>query len=383
MSGETIRLRIGGPAHGGTCVARRDGQVVFVYGTAPGELVEVEIIESRSKLLFARATQILEPSADRIAHIWPLAERTFVGGADLGHITAAAGRRWKAEVVAQQLLRIAHLEVDVEVQETAPLAYRTRIEAVVSEGGGLAMHKQHSHDLIEIDSMPLAVDAITELAPWDGRYRPGERITVVHSSGADEQPAQTRIATGAHLFEHVVLDGQRYQYRVNDDGFWQVHLEAPRRLVQQVQATLPSTTPLTVFDLYCGSGLFTLPLVQAGHRVYAVESNEAAAANALFNTEGNARVFAADVLQALQRRTLPNRADVILLDPPRAGVGRQVVEAICARQPAHIIYVSCDPASLARDTNYLSQHGYHLTHLQALDLFPHTHHIESIAQFTH
>ncbi|MDR1806434.1 MAG: TRAM domain-containing protein [Propionibacteriaceae bacterium] len=433
-----ITVTVGGPAHGGWCVGRHEGRAVFVAGTLPGETVTAEVTERRSKLWFARTVEVLEASPDRIEHIWPLAAATGVGGADLGHVALAAGRRWKAAVVATQLRRMAHLDWDVTV-EAAPgdaardgLAWRTRVEFTAGPDGRLGMFAPGSARLVTVDSMPLAHEAIQAAAPWAGEYRPGDRVTVVRASAAPVvlTAAQDDTATVA---ECVAVGEREYRYRLSATGFWQVHREAPGVLVGAVLEGLgatvsgpvavartslsshrarphgpdtvsgpvavaagaslsshrarphgPDTLPEgAILDLYSGAGLFSVPLAERWpeRRVVAVEGDPAGARWAAANLQDYPRATAVhgDVARVLATsRAVPRRAAAVVLDPPRAGAGKAVVAAVAARTPATVVFVACDPAAFARDVALFATHGYALTALRAFDLFPYTHHVECV-----
>jgi tRNA/tmRNA/rRNA uracil-C5-methylase (TrmA/RlmC/RlmD family) len=418
-------LRIGPPAHGGVCVARWEGRVVFVAGTLPGELAMVEVTRRQTRQWHGRAAEILEPSPDRRLHVWPLAEQTGVGGADLGHVALPAQRDWKAAVIAGQLRRLAHLERTVQVAP-APgddgrggLAWRTRVDFEADPDGRLAMHAAAEHRLVPVDSMPLAHEAIAALAPWRQAYEPGQRVRVVHSAGASPDGSDASALVVAEradppfVVEHLGLPGvPDCSYRLPALGFWQVHRAAPAVLAAAVLEAAALAAGETVFDLYSGSGLFVLPLADAvgpRGRVWAVEADQASAAAAAANSLGRpaARVVCGDVAETLGGFTaplgelgqkarpprpeagrrakpaapkpLPRRADAIILDPPRTGVSRRVLAACCARAPRRIVYVACDIAALARDLALLAEAGYQLAELRAFDLFPHTHHTECVA----
>ncbi|MDR1079138.1 MAG: class I SAM-dependent RNA methyltransferase, partial [Propionibacteriaceae bacterium] len=278
-------LRLGPPAHGGFCVARWEGLVVFVSGGLPGECVQALVTERQSRCWFARTQEVLEASPDRVEQVWPLAQTSGVGGADLGHVRLEAQRDWKAQVIAGQLRRIGHLEADVTVV-AAPgdlarggLAWRSRVEFTADQRGRLAMHAPWSDRLVPIDSMPLAHEDIQAAQPWARTYRPGHRISVVRSSGRPDrgpeltvvelpdrsETAPGRTATGDRVvWERVERPGRPdLVYRVDPTGFWQVHRQAPAVLVQAALSELGDLSGASLLDLYCGAGLFTLPLAQA------------------------------------------------------------------------------------------------------------------------
>jgi tRNA/tmRNA/rRNA uracil-C5-methylase (TrmA/RlmC/RlmD family) len=378
--------------------------VVFVSGGLPGETVRVEVTERRSNCWFARVLEPLEASPDRVDHVWPLAAATGVGGADLGHVRWGAQQSWKAAVVAGALRRIGHLEAAVTVepapgdQDRGGLAWRTRVDFTTDQDGRLAMYAPWSDRLVPVDSMPLAHEDIQAAQLWAETWAPGRRIALVRASGrpgggprlvtVESDPAENGpdAATGRVVWERVDRsDRPDLAYRVDPAGFWQVHRQAPAVLVDAVSSWLGDLTGRTVLDLYCGAGLFTVPLAQAvgpTGRVEAVEADRAAVANARRNCADwpQARVQAGSVAAWLARPTIRSGpVHDIVLDPPRRGAGRAVIERMVALQPQRVVYLACDPAALARDLAGLIQAGYRLDRLRAFDLFPMTHHVETMA----
>jgi tRNA/tmRNA/rRNA uracil-C5-methylase (TrmA/RlmC/RlmD family) len=187
---------------------------------------------------------------------------------------------------------------------------------------------------------------------------------------------------GQKVYERVSVHGEDYDYRVDATGFWQAHQDAPKILLRTVLDTIGYIGTETVFDLYCGSGLFTGPIAAAdAGQVWGVEGDFSAASNARYNTHRfkNVRILSGDVGRLLESDALPRRADVVVLDPPRVGAGRKVVDLIATRVPRRIVYVACDPAAMARDLGWIASLGYVLVKLRAFDLFPHTHHVECVA----
>jgi tRNA/tmRNA/rRNA uracil-C5-methylase (TrmA/RlmC/RlmD family) len=426
-AGEKVELHVGAPVHGGHCLARLDGRVVFVRHAIPGERVLARLTEtSRKGYWRADAVEILEPSPDRVPSVWPEAGPGGVGGGELAHVALPAQRRWKAAVVEDALKRVGGLERTVEVSpvpgddERNGLGWRTRVELTADARGRAGMFRYRSHDIVPLTDMPLAVPAIRELGLHSRRWPPGARIDAIAPSGARIDAATPTgdrplvLVDGEPLRggrrsvrERVVVAGREHEYRVSGTGFWQVHVGAPQLLAEAVLAAAELTPGAHVLELYSGAGLLTLPLAAAvgpSGRVDAVEGDPGAARDARRNAHGLGQVVlrtgdvgsvvlhtgdvgsvvlhAGDVgaLLARDEQLRPGEpADVVVLDPPRSGAGARVVTAICARRPARIVYVACDPAALARDLRVAREHGYELTELHAFDLFPHTHHVECVA----
>ncbi|MCL2467729.1 MAG: TRAM domain-containing protein [Micrococcales bacterium] len=394
MSGQVVELEVGAPAHGGHCVARLDGRVVFVRHALPGERVRAQVTGTGSRFWRADAVEVLEPSDDRVASVWPAAGPGGVGGGELAHASLDAQRRWKAQVLAEQLRRLAHDDRPVDVlgapgdDERGGLAYRTRLDLVTDDEGRAGMFGWHSHEVHPLDTMPLAVEAIADLGLFDRTWPAQARI--VAAAGADDQPvvlvdddvwdlrrhcADRRPTARRAVREQVGRD----IYRVAADGFWQAHRCAPGLLVDAVLAGAGDVDGAVVADLYAGAGLFTVPLAAAvgpTGEVVAVEGDTRAVRDARRNVHHLPQV---SLLEADVRDSDFVHADVVVLDPPRAGARQVVVDAVAAGRPDRVVYVACDPAALARDIALFAAHGYVLDGLSAYDVFPMTHHVETVA----
>lgn len=413
---ELVELEIGPIAHGGHCVARHEGRVVFVRHTLPGERVLARLTDSgeTSKFWRADAVEILQASPDRVRSAWRQAGPDGVGGGELAHVSLDAQRRWKATVVAEQLSRLAKIDREVVVEaapgddERGGLGWRTRIDLVANADGRAGMRMFRSHDIVPLNTMPLATEQVLAAAAaekvFTRRWAPGTAIEivapasgsdpivladgeVVRGGGLDKRPNVRRSVT-----ETVVVDGEEITYRVAADGFWQVHREAPSLLAQVVLDAARGggdLTDATIVDLYAGAGLFTVPLAKAvGQvgRVVSIEGDARAAKDARRNAHAFEQVEihegAVDHVLRTAGHGAIGGADVVVLDPPRTGAGARTIREIVALEPARIVYVACDPAALARDIAYLAQDGYELESLRAFDLFPMTHHVECVAVLT-
>ena len=413
--GTEVELVVGPVAHGGHCVARLDGRVVFVRHALPGERVRAVVTEGGPKFWRADAVEVLaDASPDRVPSAWPQAGPGGVGGGELAHVSLDGQRRWKAAVVREQVQRLARIERDVVVEgapgddERGGLAYRTRVDLVADAEGRAGMRKFRSHDVVALDAMPLGTPEVAALAAaervFSQRWTPGARLELVapadgsdpvllvdgelwRSGRADRRPNARRAVS-----ETVTPVGREasYAYRVAADGFWQNHREAPAVLVGAVLDAVGDVTGKRVLDLYSGAGLFTLPLADAvgeAGRVVAIEGDARAVKDARRNAhhlpqvelhQGAVDRLLTDGVEGEEPEPIGD-ADVVVLDPPRAGAGRTVIDAIASRGPSRVVYVACDPAALARDVAYLAEHGYELVDLRAFDLFPMTHHVEAVA----
>lgn len=365
-------VRVGPVAHGGHWVARVDGRVLFVRHALEGELVDVRLTGLAKRHAFADAVAVHEPAPARVAAPCPIA--ATCGGCDLQHVAVAHQRELKRQVVAEQLSRLAGLawEGSVEAVDPDDLAWRTRMR--YHRGTvGWGLRAKGSHDVVPLPGQGcLIADPVLAHPDASGADVPGDTLVgVAPGSGAG---GAVWVAPGDEALVAEAAAGRRWDVRA--DGFWQVHPRAADTLVVAVLDGLGPRAGERALDLYCGVGLFSGALVDAGVRVTGVEGGRDAVGLARRNVPG-ARFHAGSVDRVLRR--LRGRADLVVLDPPRVGAGRAVVADVCARRPRAIAYVACDPAALARDLATAAGHGYEPVSIRAFDLFPMTHHVECVA----
>ena len=395
MSDDDI-VQVGPVAHGGHCVARLDGQVVFVRHALPGERVRIAITERTRTFLRADAVEILEPAPGRVEP--PCAYAGQCGGCDFQHVDPAVQRQLLGDVVREQLRRLAGITWDGEVEAVEPeaLGWRTRMQFAVDADGRPGLRRHRSHEIIPVESCPIAHPGLPPVLgrTWDSDSveaivsSAGERLLVTDASISDEVESEVAgvVATdgttrgGRGALTEVVLSAE---FRVSGSGFWQVHPDAASTLVEAVVAGAGARTGDTVLDLYAGVGLFTTFLAdEVGDDgvVVSVESDRGATRDARRNLHDlpQVRLVAETVERALRHGMLGESADVVVLDPPRTGA-KKAVQGIVDLAPRRIVYVACDPAALARDLASFGAKGYSLTELRAFALFPMTHHVECVA----
>jgi tRNA/tmRNA/rRNA uracil-C5-methylase (TrmA/RlmC/RlmD family) len=410
----SLELTVGPVAHGGWCVARHEGRVVFVRHALPGERVLAQVTEETTRFLRADAVEILEPSPDRVVPPCPYAGPGRCGGCDWQHATLEAQRALKSAVVREQLSRLAGIEREVVVEEVPGakdgLGWRTRVQFAARPGGELGFRKHRSHDIEVVDACLIAhpeVEAVgAELREWQGasvveviassagdravvvRPRPRRSVTVPDLDAdasilLDQGKGHTAPRRGSGVLNEQAGDRE---FRVAGSGFWQVHPGAAETLLDAVLSYAAPEPGEWALDLYCGVGLFAAGLAEgvgAEGAVFGLESEASAVRDARANLRDlpQARVERGRVEEALDRFQI-ERADIVVVDPPRAGLGREVVERIAALEATRIVYVSCDPATLARDLAWLAERGYRLVDMRAFDAFPMTHHVECVALLT-
>ncbi|MEH3079022.1 MAG: TRAM domain-containing protein [Quadrisphaera sp.] len=438
--GLEVEVEVGAVAHGGHCVARHEGRVLFVRHALPGERVVARVTEGAPRDSFWRAdaVAVLRPSPDRVTPPCPWSGPGRCGGCDWQHAAVPAQRALKAAVLTEQLERLAGLgaaalaavvgegglvveAVDgdgVDVGEG--LRWRTRVQYAVGPGGRLGLREHRSHRVVEVDDCRIAAPRAAEVDPravtWPGAEavevvapQTGEdRLLVVTPRRAgDGQGRRLRLPTPpapsslavvgdeglarvrgrTWVAQEVALPRGPRTFRVTGSGFWQVHPGAAAALAGAVVAFAGLAPGDAVADLYAGAGLLTAALAEeVGEqgRVVSVEGDARAVADARRNLRDlpQVRVLPGRVDRALSALAADGESvDVVVLDPPRVGARRGVLERVAALAPRTVVHVACDPAALARDVAVLAELGYRLDALRAFDLFPQTHHVEAVARF--
>ncbi|MGA5410398.1 class I SAM-dependent RNA methyltransferase [Streptomyces lavendulocolor] len=424
LVGVEYEVEVGPVAHGGHCIARTgEGRVLFVRHALPGEKVVVRVTEGTedSRFLRADAVRVLEASKDRVEAPCPYAGPGKCGGCDWQHAKPGAQRRLKGEVVAEQLQRLAGLtpeeagwdgtvmpaEGDKVPAGEVP-AWRTRVQYAVDADGHAGLRKHRSHDVQPIDRCLIAAPGVSELGIEQRDWSGMESVDAIAASGSQDRQVVLTPRPGARLplvelnrpvsVLRVAEDGGVHRvhgrpfvreraddrtYRVGNGGFWQVHPQAADTLVRAVMQGLLPRKGDTALDLYCGAGLFAGALAdRVGDKgaVLGIESGKRAVEDARHNLEhfDRVRIEQGKVEQALPRTGI-TEVDLIVLDPPRAGAGKQTVKHLAGLGARRIAYVACDPAALARDIAYFAEVGYRVRTLRAFDLFPMTHHVECVA----
>lgn len=359
--------RVGAIAHGGHCVVRVGGRVVFVRHAIPGELVTVRVSEVRSRLARGEVAEVIEADPRRRPPPCPIA--AACGGCDFQHLAAPDSRELKRQVVAELVAHQAGYEFTGEAEGFDDgFGWRSRMRYHRTADGGLGLRAARSAQVIPLppEGCRIAAGPIARPTAPAGH---GAVLAVAAASGAV-------VAERESLPETVTERVGESTFEVAADGFWQPHRLAPAVLTGAVLAALQPGRGERAFDLFCGVGLFAAALAGAGCRVWGVEGDRRAVDLARRNVP-QASFRAGDVAQSLRR--LPPRAELVVLDPPRSGAGAKVMAEVAGRRPRAIAYVACDPAALARDLATARELGYRIEELRAFDLFGTTHHVECLA----
>ncbi len=407
--GDRLTVEIEAIAHGGHCVARHEGRVVFVRHAIPGERVDVVITGQgpKGRYFLADAVNVIQASPDRVDA--PCAYASTCGGCDFQHVNVSRQRELKADVLREQLARLGGLDqvggqpladavrVDPVAGDMDGLGWRTRVRYAVDPQGRVGFHRHHSHEVVPIDECVLATPELTSIGVQT-RDWPGTREVVAVAASSGERvvvPSPTHVGTPARsLPVDVAVPGLRgrnwvreiaegREWRVAADGFWQVHPGAAGTLVHYVREILSPLPGEHLLDLYSGVGLFAgllAPNLGPSGQIDAVEVSVPACSDARRNLHDvpTVRIHQSAVDTWLSESPLET-VDLVVLDPPRGGAGRRVIEAVLGLSPRAVAYVACDPAALGRDLGYARALGWEVACVRGFDLFPMTHHMEAVA----
>ena len=397
--GEKCTVEIEKAAHGGHFIARHEGAVIFIRHAIPGEIVEVEITEAEKSFFRAEIRGVIEASNHRVQAPCQYARPGGCGGCDFQHIDYSHQRQLKSEVIAEQFARIAKTEINVEVEEVSTsLHWRSRFAATTNHQGELGFKETRSNKVIPISHCPVLIPEIDFPSIAEESIGANSRIEValstqgertialspIRSNRLEKNPPVEIIEGRSALHYEVATPSGSLKFQVSQGSFWQSNINAPATLVNAVRTFAQAREGDHILDLYGGVGLFAKSLIKdigSTGRIDLVEASTTAIRDAQhnFRDHQNVSVHRGDVARVISQF---ESADIVLLDPPRTGAGQSILSSIADMAPRSIIYIACDPAALARDTGYLRDFGYHLQSIRAFDLFPMTHHIESIALYT-
>lgn len=387
--GDKFRVKIEKIAHGGHFIARHEGAVIFVRHAIPDEEVMIEVTSVGSSFNRGDVIEVISASSDRVSAPCVYAKRDGCGGCDFQHISIERQRALKSDVIKEQFARIAKMDIDIEVKEVSPaLGWRTRFNSITTRNGALGFYAARSHKVIPVDDCRVLVREANYSELSKKRWKGDERLEVSISNTGERtiatanarEDGAAKVIEGPEIAHYKV--GSR-QLEVSQRSFWQSNAAAPEVLIGAVIENIKPKKGEHFLDLYGGVGLFTAALIETlgdDCQIDLVEGSKSATSDAARNFSDNhtVKIHTGDVAKILPRFS---SADVIILDPPREGAGLEVVKQMVALRPRAILYIACDPAALARDASYLIQEGFAMQSLSSYDLFPMTHHIESIALF--
>ena len=432
---KAFTLHLTAIAHGGEALGRHEGKVVFVPYAIPGETVRVEVVQEKARWARARLLEVLEPSPDRVEPPCPYFGPGRCGGCQWQHIAYPRQLSLKREIVRDQLARLGHLP-DPPVRPTfavgEPWAYRNHVQFSVDSQGRIGFYVAGSREVIPVDrclllhplldelhdALELELPELTRLSLRAG-VATGDQMVILETKRDVVPELEVDLPLSCVLLRSreppLILAGRSYieeevagrRYRVSAGSFFQVNTAGAEALVETVAAYLEPGPDDCLLDAYCGVGLFGLALAERVAEVVGIEEDPDACFDFLWNAEAMGlenvtliegpveEVLAAWVaaIEAPSGVSLPNdnqevapesfgkRIDLAVVDPPRSGLGAEVVAALARLEPRRVAYVSCDPATLARDAQAFVQAGYRLADVQPVDMFPQTYHVESVGLY--
>jgi tRNA/tmRNA/rRNA uracil-C5-methylase (TrmA/RlmC/RlmD family) len=389
-----LTLVTGPPANGGSCVARYEGRVVFVRYALPGERVRVRVTADRGSYWHAEVIEVIEPAADRTSSLCPIAGADGAGCCDLAFAVPEAARTLKAQVVANQLERLGghHWSGEAEpLSDAGPTGWRTRVRLEVGTDRRPGFHRYHSDELVtDLRCAQLPAGMLEGLAEAD--WPPGAQLHVAVDDDGVRHVVRT-LRQGKRTATKVVegsyeatqrLDGRSWHVPVT--AFWQAHRDAAAVYSALIADWAQPGAGMTAWDLYGGAGVFAAALGDAigeSGRVLTVDTSRAStrAARAALADLPQVEIVTDSVRRALAAQRAS--ADVAVLDPPRAGAGREVIDLLAAAGVPRVVHIGCEAASFARDIGLYRGHGYAVDKLKVFDAFPLTHHTECVALLTH
>ena len=383
-----LELELTGFAPGGKAVAQApDGRVVFVEYGIPGERVIARVKDERPSYLEASTFQVLDASPRRVEPRCQYFGRC--GGCQLQHIDYAEQLRLKTNVVREQLQRIGHFEqppLREMIGMDDPWAYRNHMRFTARLEGYVGFMERGTHRFLKVEQCPIAIDAVNEVLTDVQDATTGTRqiaIRMGEQSGEllvqpklEWRPGQQGTTESGQPWYNERLLGR--DFRISSAAFFQVNTRQAERLAQLVIERVTAVAPTVAVDAYSGVGTFAALLAEHVPQVVAIEESAAATADAKLNFDG---LYNVEMVAGLVEDVLPDftpAPDVVMIDPPRAGMRREVVDGLLASRTTRVVYVSCDPATLARDVRLLVDGGFDLTGVQPIDMFPQTQHIECV-----
>ncbi len=400
----SIRLQLTDMAHGGEALGRYEGKVIFIPYALPGEEVVVEVVQDKGRYARARLLEVEQPSVDRVEPRCP--HFGTCGGCQWQHVAYEAQLRFKEQILRDQLERIGRISkppVKASLGTQDPWFYRNHVQFHLNEEGRLGFLTFRGWEVVPIEvcyimhplieevfrALDLAFPQLKRVSIKVGT-RTGQKLLILEMEEdmipaleVDEPLSCVEFLPDGTLLtlvgdSHIVEEVGGRCFRISAASFFQVNTEQLERLVEVVRGYLAPEGHEVLLDAYCGVGTFGLSLAREVGQVIGVEESDSALADARFNAQGGKNV---EFIGGRVEDILPilGKVDVAILDPPRQGCGREAITHLVRLAPTKIIYISCDPATLARDIKRLEEGSYHLVEAQPVDMFPQTYHIEAVA----
>jgi 23S rRNA (uracil1939-C5)-methyltransferase len=403
---DIFEVRVDSLVYGGEAIGRlADGRTVFFPFAIPGEMVRLRLIEEKTRYARAELVEVLDPSPKRISA--RCCHFTHCGGCHYQHLNYPDQLEVKSAILTEQLERIGGLKIIPQVEIVAalePWDYRNHVQFHLTREGKLGFQKAHSNQTFPIRECHLPETSINRLWPQiDIEPIPGlERISL--RSGMDEelmlvlessdpQPLDFSVENlaisvvqksplGSHVLagrDHIFMEVSGRKFQVSSTSFFQVNTLQANTMVEHIMAFPPLIDAMKIVDVYCGVGLFSAFLASKGKQLVGIELSPEACDDFTTNLDEFDDVSLYEDSAENVLCSINFNPDVIIMDPPREGLGRKTVDGILSQGAVHLVYISCDPATLARDARSLASGGYTLVKITLFDMFPQTYHLESVS----
>jgi 23S rRNA (uracil1939-C5)-methyltransferase len=404
---DLLNIRIESLAYGGEAIGRLpDGRAVFIPFAIPGELVQVRLVEEKPRYARAELNSVLEPSPRRIEA--RCSHFATCGGCHYQQMDYSTQLEGKTTILRDQLERIGGLQelpsFEIIASPNSCWNYRNHVQFHLTPQGKLGFQKMHSNQTFAIRECHLPEASINrvwpqiEIEPMPGLERMilrtgvnDDMMLILESS--NPQPLEFNIEAealsvvykgpGGSLVQagsdHIVMEIMDRQFRVSAASFFQVNTIQAEAMVNHILSNLPMNEGMSLLDVYCGVGLFSAFLAEKVKLVVGIESSPEACTDFISNLDEYDHVSLYEDKAENVLESVNFNPDVILMDPPREGLGIKTVDGLLAQGAPQLVYVSCDPATLARDAKRLVNGGYSLEKIALVDMFPQTFHLESIS----
>ena len=406
---DTVDVRLDRLVYGGDAIGRLpDGRAVFVPFTLPGELVRVRLVEEKPRYTRAELLEVLEPSPGRVTP--RCLHYAYCGGCHYQHMSYTDQLEAKSAIVQEQLERIGgmkHLPTVDLLEAPQSWYYRNHIQFHLTRDGKLGFQKSHSNQTFSIRECHLPEAAISQLWPKiEIEPIPGlERISVrcgkdddliIVLESTDPQalefsvedltvsmlhqgPGGSFVMAGS---DHILMEISGKDFWVSGASFFQVNTRQAEAMVSYIMENLPADGTMSILDLYCGVGLFSAFLAPKVKSLVGVEISPEACADFTINLDDYDHVSLYEASVEDVCNSVSFNPDVIIMDPPREGLGKKTLIGILSQGAPRLVYISCDPATMARDARQLVDGGYELTKIALLDMFPQTYHVETVVMMS-
>jgi len=392
-------------AYGGESIGRlEDGRAVFVPYSLPGEKVRIELVEDKKRFARGELIEVIDSSPRRIKPRCPYYSRC--GGCHYQHIPYEDQLASKSEILRDTLQRIGKItapQIEPLVPSSTPWNYRNHVQFHIAQNGQLGFQEPGGGSVIPVQECYLPVDPINQVWPLldletiPGIDRIGLRVgdydeVMINLNSRDPEPVELMVdmpvsivytGPGGNIVlagdDHISMTVLDRQFKISAGSFFQVNTLMASEMVQHILSTLSLTDKKILVDAYCGVGLFSAFLAPVVESIIGIETAPSACDDFVINLEefDNVELYQAPVGNVLP--SIDPNPDIMIVDPPRAGLDRWTIDGILNLKPEVLVYVSCDPATLSRDIHRLSKGGYMLNQITPFDLFPQTFHIESIS----